>query len=170
MKGISRIDSRNTHGWFVRVYRDGKIHSKMFSDGVHEGREKALEAAQNYKDEYERKHPPSHATTRLRLRPTKSNTSGVVGISETFGRSKNGKKLPCFSVSWRPRPNQSKSKSFFFNTYGSREAAFEAAVAFRKAREHEILEGLDELIEDEKEDENPSKAMLFILKQRPLKG
>ena len=32
MKGISRIDSNGTHGWFVRVYRNGKTYSKLYSD------------------------------------------------------------------------------------------------------------------------------------------
>ena len=141
MKGISRIDSNHTHGWFVRVYRNGQTKSKMFSDGVHNGREKALRAAQKYKEEYERKHPPSHVSTRIRTNPPKNNTSGVVGVSETFNRSRNGNKLPCFNVSWRPRRNMSRTKSFFISHYGSRDAAFKAAVKFRKAREAEIIKG-----------------------------
>ena len=143
MKGISRIDSNHTHGWFVRVFRSGQTHSKMFSDGVYGGQEKALKAAIKYKDEYERKHPPSYTSTRMRLRPMKNNTSGVVGVSETFSKSRNGNILPCFNVSWRPRRNVSRSKSFFFSKYGSREAAFEAAIKFRKEREADIIAGIE---------------------------
>ena len=169
MKGISRIDSNQTHGWFVRVYRDGKTHSKMFSDGVHGGREMALEAAKKYKEEYERENPPSCASTRMRLRPLKNNTSGALGVSETFSRGRNGKKIPCFNVSWRPRQNMSRSKSFYFSKYGSREAAFEAAVEFRKEREREIQEGLNEDIEPERKDVNSLEQMLHNLKMRPFK-
>ncbi|NQT71798.1 MAG: hypothetical protein HQ553_03385 [Chloroflexi bacterium] len=143
MKGISRIDSNHTHGWFVRVFLNAQTHSKMFSDGVHGGQDKALKAAIKYKDEYERKHPPSYAATRMRLQPMKNNTSGVVGVSETFSRSRNGNILPCFNVSWRPRPNVSRSKSFFLSKYGSREAAFEAAIKFRREREAEIIAGIE---------------------------
>ncbi len=143
MKGISRIDSNSTHGWFVRVYRNGQTHSKMFSDGVYNGREKALKTAQKYKAEYERKHRPSFASTRLRAGPQKNNTSGVVGVSETFNRSRNGDKLPCFNVSWRPIKNVSRTKSFYISHYGSRDAALKAAVKFRKAREAEIIKGVE---------------------------
>jgi hypothetical protein len=143
MKGISRIDSNHTHGWFVRVFRNGQTHSKMFSDGVHEGREKALRAAQKYKEEYEIKYPPTHISTRLRSRPQKNNSSGVVGVSETFNRSRNGSKLPCFNVSWRPRRGAFRTKSFYISQYGSRDAAFKAAVEFRKAREAEIIKSIE---------------------------
>jgi hypothetical protein len=50
-KGISRIDSKKTHGWFVRVYKNKKIYSKLFSDIKSKGREKALELALAYRDE-----------------------------------------------------------------------------------------------------------------------
>lgn len=115
----------------------------MFSDGVHGSQDKALKAAIKYKEEYENNHPPSYPATRMRLRPMKNNTSGVVGVSETFSRSRNGNILPCFNVSWRPRRNFSRSKSFFFSKYGAREAAFEAATKFRKEREAEIIAGIE---------------------------
>ncbi|HEU5088695.1 MAG TPA: hypothetical protein VFT99_14670 [Roseiflexaceae bacterium] len=46
--GISRIDQaeRRTHGWFVRIYRDGKnCVSRMFSDGKYGGPGAALRMA-----------------------------------------------------------------------------------------------------------------------------
>lgn len=49
--GVSRIDSKNTHGWFVRVYRNGKTHSKLFSDSKFGGREDGLRAAVEYRRE-----------------------------------------------------------------------------------------------------------------------
>lgn len=49
-KGISRIDSGSTHGWFVRGYRNGKTYSKLFSDLKCGGREQALELARDYRD------------------------------------------------------------------------------------------------------------------------
>ncbi len=169
MKGISRIDSNHTHGWFVRVFRDGGTHSKMFSDGVHGGREKALKDAQEYKEEYERQHPPSYASTRLRMKPLRNNTSGVVGVSDTHDRSKTGKKLPCFSVSWRPQKNVTRCKKFYYHHYDSREAAFEAAVEFRKAREHDILAGINGATGTQKADVSPSEMMLAFLKSKPMK-
>ena len=172
MKGISRIDSRNTHCWFVRVYRDGQVHSKTFSDGVFGGKEKALEAAQSYRDEYERSHPPSHESKRLKTKPPSNNKTGVVGVSETYGRSHSnrGAKMPCFSVTWVPTPNKPRCKKFFFSKYGGRELAFKAAVEFRKEKEHEMIKSLyEENVPEEKQEKDPIKDMLAILKSRPLK-
>ncbi len=145
MKGISRIDSKSTHGWFVRTYRYGKVNSKMYSDGVHGGRQKALTAARKYLKEYVLNNPPPLAFARMREYPPSNNTSGVVGVSETFGRGRNGQILPCFSASWRPRKNLPRTKSFYFSQYGSREAAFEAAVEFRKEKEEEIRRGIESI-------------------------
>jgi len=50
MKGISRIDSGSTHGWFVRAYKNGKTYSKLFSDGKWKGSEPALAAARQHRE------------------------------------------------------------------------------------------------------------------------
>lgn len=49
-KGISRIDSGSTHGWFVRGYRNGKTYSKLFSDLKLGGKKKAMDQARDYRD------------------------------------------------------------------------------------------------------------------------
>lgn len=51
MKGISRIDSGSTHGWFVRGYRNGRTHSKLFSDLKCGGKQKALKLAKDHRDQ-----------------------------------------------------------------------------------------------------------------------
>ena len=138
MKGISRIDSRDTHGWFVRKYRDGKTYSRFFSDSRYNSKTKALQAAQEYRAKLDEKYPPPE-TTAYRSKPQKNSSTGVVGVSETFMRSRSGKKIPCFCVSWRPQKGVSKSKKFSIPAYG-RETAFEMAVQFRKEKEVEMLE------------------------------
>lgn len=50
-KGISRIDSSSTHGWFVRAYRNGKTYSKLFSDRKCGGKGKALKLAREHRDQ-----------------------------------------------------------------------------------------------------------------------
>jgi len=50
-KYITRLDHKNTHGWWVRVYlRSKPVYSKLFSDGVHGGKQKALKEAKSYRD------------------------------------------------------------------------------------------------------------------------
>ena len=134
MKGISRIDSKHTHGWFVRVYRDGKAIGKFFSDGVHGGRDEALQKARQHKIDYDLENPPSPFQGRVRMKPQKNNKTGVLGISETYETWRNGRKVPCFSVSWRPAPNIAKNKRFYIHHYESKQAALEAAAKFREER------------------------------------
>lgn len=55
MKGISRIDSGSTHGWFVRGYYKGKTISKLFSDKKIGGKNKALKTAKQFRDELHRR-------------------------------------------------------------------------------------------------------------------
>lgn len=142
-RGISRIDHKHTHGWFARVYLKGKrVRSKLFSDGVYGSPEEALKEAQAWRDSEKEKLSPEDRPKKIRYRKTlpKRNTSGRVGVSKTFSRQKgdNDGKLWCFSVTWAPKPGKPKNRAFYFNTYGSEEAAFKAACEFRAAKEREI--------------------------------
>ena len=47
LRGISRIHSKRA-GWLVRLYRNAKVLTKLFSDGVYGNSDKALKAAQSY--------------------------------------------------------------------------------------------------------------------------
>lgn len=49
-RGITRIDSHDTHGWFVRAYKAGKTTSKLFSDAVYGGKNKALKEAKDFRE------------------------------------------------------------------------------------------------------------------------
>ncbi len=137
MKHISRIDSKNTHGWFVRLYQDGETHSKFFSDGVHGGREKALKVATKYRDQYIKEHNIQYLP--YFEKPMKSNKTGVSGVSESFHTWRSGKKVPCYIVFWAPKPNERKTKYFYPHHFNNKKEAFKAAVEFRKEREREIL-------------------------------
>jgi hypothetical protein len=142
-RGISRIDYKHTHGWFARVYLTGKqVRSKLFSDNLHASSEEALAQAREWRDREEAQIAPEDRPPRIRYLKTlpKSNTSGRVGISRTFTRSKAdpNKKLWCFNVSWASEPGKPRNSSFYFNTYGSEEAAFQAACEFRAAKEREV--------------------------------
>lgn len=52
-KGISRIDTKDTHGWNARVYYKGKSYSKLFSDNLWDGKEIALDEAIYWRDQKE---------------------------------------------------------------------------------------------------------------------
>ena len=65
-KGISRIDSGSTHGWFVLGYKNGRTFSKLFSDLKSGGKRKALLLASQYRDQLLKKLDKMPARTRKR--------------------------------------------------------------------------------------------------------
>lgn len=138
MKGVSRIDTKSTHGWLTRVYYNGNVHSKFYSDGVHGGKRAALKAAKRHRVDYIRHLAPKVFIPYFTELP-KNNTSGVVGVSETYERRRDGSRRRCFHVSWCPRPNVIRTKRFYHHNFKTRDAAFAEATRYRRKREKEIL-------------------------------
>lgn len=132
-KGISRIDSGSTHGWFVRGYRNGRTFSKLFSDNRFGDKKAALEVARRYRDELynEIEKVPKRQRARRIVHSDARNKTGVIGVCYTTKTSPNGTKHPCYSVSWRPEPGIQKCTSFSIKKYGKKKA-FQLAVAHRK--------------------------------------
>ena len=54
LKNIRRIDNEanSTYAWLVQVQRGEQTTVKMFSDGKHGGKRKAMQAAIAYRDEF----------------------------------------------------------------------------------------------------------------------
>lgn len=139
MKGISRIDSGSTHGWFVRAYKNGKTFSKLFSDGKLEGAEMALSAARDYRGSLLgklAKIPVKPRGRRIVFRDSR-NTTGVLGVSRSVKRTINGTVCQSYAVTWRPEPGVQKCTSFSITKYGDQKA-FRMAVAFRLRKLREI--------------------------------
>jgi hypothetical protein len=132
-KGISRIDSGSTHGWFVRGYRNGKTYSRLFSDLKCGGRKKAQEMARGYRDQLlqELEDIPKRPRARRVVFRDVRNTTGVLGVCRTAKKSPNGTINECYSVSWRPAPGMQKCTSFSIRKYGEKKA-FDLAVAHRR--------------------------------------
>lgn len=131
MKGISRIDSKGTHGWYVRVYKNGKTYSKLYSDSKYNGKERALKFAQKARElalETISK-IPDKPIRRLVTRD-KRNKSGVVGVSKTQKTLKSGKVNHYYQVTWSPKPGKIKNRQWSVHKYGD-EKAFELAKSFR---------------------------------------
>ncbi len=139
LKGISRIDSGSTHGWFVRGYKNGKTFSRLFSDKKWGGKRPALQEAKKYRDSLREeldRIPTKPRGRRLVFRDSR-NTTGVLGVCRTSKRSASGKLNECYSVSWRPEPGVQKCTSFSIRKYGEQKA-FELAVAHRRKMLKEI--------------------------------
>ena len=137
LRGISRIHSKGA-GWLVRLYRNAKVITKLFSDGVYGDSDNSLVAAQEYYRQAQRKFPPIEKPP-FRETPLRNNTSGYNGICETFSRTRKGEKISCWNVSWYNPPNKLNSKKFYFHDEQERREALKEALQFRKDREAEIL-------------------------------
>ena len=138
-KGISRIDSGSTHGWFVRGYKNGKTYSKLFSDLKCGGKRKAQQMARTHRDElYDKlaKIPTKPRGRRIVYRDSR-NTTGVLGVCRTAKKSSNGKVNECYSVTWKPSLGEQKNTSFSIRKYGEKKA-FKLAVAHRRKMLKEI--------------------------------
>jgi hypothetical protein len=133
LKGISRIETSSTLGWYVRVYRNKKTYSKYFSDTKFGGKDKALETAIFQKEELSRmiSKIPKKPTKRRVVTKDKRNITGVLGVSRTSKKASNGKSYDCYTVSWRPEPKVQKSTSFSIKKYGE-EKALEMAIELRR--------------------------------------
>lgn len=139
-KGISRIDSGSTHGWFVRGYRNKKTFSRLFSDLKCGGKEQALNAALAFREDLYRELQEIPAKPRARRVVTRDsrNRTGVLGVCRTTKTSPNGGKHECYTVSWRPSPGLQKCTSYSIRKYGEKEA-FRLAVEHRERMMREIL-------------------------------
>jgi hypothetical protein len=132
-KGISRIDSGSTHGWFVRGYKNGKTYSRLFSDQKCGNSDEALAEARAFRDRlYEKLEeiPKAPRARRVVMRDAR-NSTGVLGVCRTSKKGPNGSVNECYSVSWRPSPGVQKCTSFSIRKYGDKKA-FQLAVAHRK--------------------------------------
>lgn len=127
-KGVIRIDGGSTHGWQVRVYRDGQTFSRLFSDARHGSAEGAFEAAVAYREEKVRDLADQPATPRARhlVRANRLNQTGVTGISRTAKRDRRGILHEVYAVSWTPQPGVARSTSFSIKRYGE-DTAFRLA-------------------------------------------
>ncbi len=134
-KSISRIDQeeRKTHGFFVRVCFNKKIHSKFFSDKRCGGRHKALMKAQAWRNETEKKLGKPRTD---RVIVARNETTSVRRALVSRGRKAKTKGL-VYEVTYSPEPNKICRTSFSIKKYGE-EGAKKLALEFRKEKEKEM--------------------------------
>lgn len=141
VKNISRPDS---HGFQVRINRDGAQYSRYFAIREYGGEQKALQAAINWREMKKAVLPPP----RPFYKTIASNRStGMVGVSKTVhhDRRRDVSYLR-YRVSYQKGLGQSATRTFQAGPIGQLSAddelhAFRTAVAFRQEYEQCRLKG-----------------------------
>ncbi len=154
LHGISRIDSRSTHGWYARIYANGGVFaSKLFSDRQFGGKQKALDGAIKWRDHNQMVADLNKKKPSIAKRPPffdkkpKNNVSGVVGVHKVHSFSK-GKDIVYIQATWSEF-GRTRSKKFYVSATRTEEEAFEQAIALRKQKEQELYEKWQQMIREE---------------------
>jgi hypothetical protein len=141
-KNVSRIDSekKNMHGWYVRIFHNGKSHAKFFNDNKSGGTEEALVDAVEYRNqlEIELGKPRTERYFVNSLHP--NNNTGVPGVNRrTVKQKKRGKwySWDVYEVTWTPQPNKLARTTVSIKKYGEEEA-FRRACAIREQKMAEL--------------------------------
>ncbi len=117
LRNIERLKPRlgkktDNLGWWVRFLIENERISESFSDNKFGGKEKALKAAQIFRDAMERKVRPKQTEHKPNVK-TKRNRSGIVGVN----RTKN-----YWQTHWTKTNGEITTRKFSIKVYGEKEA------------------------------------------------
>lgn len=118
-----------THGWQVRLRREGERHTKFFADARHGGRDGALEAAVAYRDRL----LTEAADTPPRPRRAWSNT-GVVGLS-VREKEEGGETRPYVQINWIGEDGKRRAASYSVGKWGLRRALWNGCLRLYRERQ-----------------------------------
>ncbi len=132
--GITRfeLDTSRSHGYLVRICRNGNKSSEFFSDQKYGGKRNAKRMAkQRYSELCEQLGPANHQPTKGLV--TKRNTSGTVGVHIAHSIDSRWKncEYTSYCASWIAANGDRQKISFSWNKHGEL-AAYELACLARK--------------------------------------
>jgi len=131
-RGIARIDQRekHNHGFFVRLQRNGTIHSAFFADKSYGGKRRAFRAAQKHFRHLEKRYQPM---TRKRWAELvrRKNKSGIIGVRRVIGWRRGHPRRVYWQANWSPRPHLVRRRVFSVRKFGERKAKALAIMARR---------------------------------------
>lgn len=119
MVTITRVKSRSY--WYVR-HNSG---SKTFVDSAYGGTKNAEKAMRDYIASYVEKHPEEKPKEfKISTKPSKRNTSGIVGVFKSSYKNRSGirQSFWCASVPVGPKGQKYYRKSYSIDTYGEKDA------------------------------------------------
>ena len=132
VKGFSRVDSGEAHGWLVRIKRGDVRRSRFISDSTHGGKRKSKQVAEQvYQDWVQELPPPDTAEGKL----GKRNASGVVGVH--YSHDVDSRYPNCayeyYIASWKTEDGRRQNVRFSISKWGKK-VAFELACLAREER------------------------------------
>ena len=132
IKGFSRVDSGDAHGWLVRIKRGDVKRSRFISDATHGGKNKSKKLAQQVYEEWVNELPPPD-TAEDKL--GKRNTSGVVGVHYSYDVDARypGCAYEYYIASWKTDEGSRQNVRFAVSKWGKK-AAFDLACIARRLR------------------------------------
>lgn len=123
----------STHGWLVRVRRQGERVGKFFSDKKYGGKDKALyDHAIPYRDKLLEEMPPPDDPVR-RSAEARSR-SGVIGLHLSSKDIGNGTRKPYIQLSWTSKDGRRRSTSFSVEKWGLRRAIWNGCKRLHQER------------------------------------
>jgi hypothetical protein len=129
IKGYSRVDSGDSHGWLVRIKRGDTRKSRFISDSTHGGKRKAMLVAKQVYEQWTAEMPePDTSENKIGAR----NTSGVVGVhfSHDVDERYPGCEYDSYVASWLDEDGRRRNIRFSCSKYGKK-GAFELACIAR---------------------------------------
>ena len=109
VRHITRIDSNNTHGWYVRIRKRGLKFEKLFSDLKHGSKDWAFMKAVVFLD---------NCMEQIEQHKRETNTAKI-RRAKKYSR---GYEYDVFEVSWSPEPRMRKKKAFSVKKFGEKKA------------------------------------------------
>ena len=135
-KGICRIEVKGWRGYQVRVYFQGKMHTKSFSDVKCGGARAARTAAIAYRNEYEQQIGKARANRRIVTKPKANNDMPGVSVQQKRYQRVDGTTTEYReAVAFYVHKGKVHKRRFSELRHGSLERALELAREFRLAGE-----------------------------------
>ena len=131
-------DRHPTHGWQVRIRRQGQQHTKFFSDDRFGGGEGALKESLRYRDALLETLPEPDDPS-LRSAESRSRT-GVIGLNFCMKDDGSGKQKPYIQLSWLTDDGTRKSASYSVDKWGLRRALWNACTRLSREKDDPALD------------------------------
>ncbi len=133
MYGIARLDDalKHSHGWYVVLWRNKVRYARFFSDIKFAGRDAALQAAKDYRDEVASAQPLMTKTEYVSI-VRKNNNSGTPGVCRTVAKSPRRNTTQHYWLAFWPKQDGSSGRAKFSITRYGEEKALALAIEARE--------------------------------------